>query len=78
MYAVEFEAPIKDGVVRIPKDYRNLYENREVRVFIMPIKNNKKDSFNPKDFFGVGNLSKNEIDSYIQSLKDEWDKGSEK
>ena len=39
MYAVEFEAPIKDGVVHIPKDYHNLYENREVRVFIMPINN---------------------------------------
>ncbi len=73
MYAVEFEAPIKDGVVHIPKDYHNLYENREVRVFIIPIKEfNKKDSFNPKDFFGLGNVSKDEIDDYIQSSKDEW------
>ncbi len=74
MYAVEFEASIKDGVVHIPKDYHNLYENREVRVFIMPIKKfNKKDSFNPKDFFGVTNMSKYEIDDYIQLSKDEWD-----
>ncbi len=78
MYAVEFEAPVKDGVVHIPKDYRNLYENRKVRVFIMPIKKDKKDSFNPKDFFGAANISKDEIDSYLQSSKDEWDKSSEK
>ncbi len=74
MYAVEFEAPIKDGIVRIPKDYHNLYENRKVRVFIVPMKKiNKKVPFNPKNFFGAGSIKKDEIDNYIQSSKDEWD-----
>jgi len=74
MYAVEFEAPVTDGAICIPKDYHSLYENREVRVFIMPIKKfNNKDSFNPKDFFGVANISKHEIDNHMQSSKNEWD-----
>jgi len=30
MYAVEFQAPIKNGVVHLPKNYRNLYESQEV------------------------------------------------
>ena len=35
MYAVEFEAPIKDGVVRIPKEYKDLQDKRRVKLFIV-------------------------------------------
>ncbi len=74
MYAVEFQAPIKNGAIHLPKNYRDLYESQEVQVFIMPIKRkNIKYSFNPKDFFGVAKTSKDEIDQYLQSAKSEWD-----
>ncbi len=74
MYAVEFQAPIKNGAVHLPKNYRDLYESQEVQVFIMPIKEKKVRSlFNPKQFFGVAKISKEEVDQYLKSSKSEWD-----
>jgi hypothetical protein len=35
MYAVEFETTIKNGVVHIPKEYKDLQEKRRVRFLIM-------------------------------------------
>jgi hypothetical protein len=35
MYAVEFEATIENGIVRIPQEYKDLQEKREVRFVIM-------------------------------------------
>ena len=34
MYAIEFEADLKDGVLTIPDDYRSLY-NQHVRVVML-------------------------------------------
>lgn len=31
------------------------------------------NSFNPKDFFGVANSSKVEIDTYLQQNQNQWD-----
>jgi hypothetical protein len=41
MYAVEFQATIENGIVRIPKEYKDLQEKREVRFFIMYDSNDK-------------------------------------
>ena len=74
MHAVEFQAPIKNGVLHLPENYRNLYESQEVQVFIMPIKGKQeKRSFDTKQFFGVAKVSKKEIDQYLQSSQSEWD-----
>ena len=74
MHAVEFQAPIKNGAVCLPKNYKNLYENQEVQVFIIPIKDKKvKHSFDPREFFGVAKISKDKVDQYLQSTKSEWD-----
>ena len=43
MYAVEFEAPIKDGIVRIPKEYKDLQDKREFRGQVLRI--NLKQEF---------------------------------
>jgi hypothetical protein len=32
-----------------------------------------QDTFNPRDFFGVANSSKTDIDNYLKQDKDEWD-----
>ena len=32
-----------------------------------------KNDFNPRDFFGVGNSSKSEIDSYLRESNSDWD-----
>jgi len=71
MYAIEFTTQIENGIVKIPKNYQNL-SNQNVQVFILPIKK-PKDTFNPRDFFGVTSFSKSEIDSYLQDSRDEWD-----
>jgi len=40
----------------------------------MPIKGKQeKHSFDPKQFFGVAKISKEEIDQYLQSSQSEWD-----
>jgi hypothetical protein len=41
MYVVEFQATIENGIVRIPKEYKDLQEKREVRFFIMYDSNDK-------------------------------------
>ena len=50
MYAVEFEAPIQNGVVYIPKEYKDLQEKSKARFLVIyddaekkaNIKKNKK------------------------------------
>ncbi len=35
MHAIEFHAVIENGIVHIPKEYKDLQEKREVRFFIL-------------------------------------------
>ena len=35
MYAVEFEAPVENGIVHIPKQYQELQQNPKVRFVAM-------------------------------------------
>ena len=35
MYAVEFETTIKNGIVHIPKEYKDLQEKQKVRFLVM-------------------------------------------
>jgi len=48
-----------------PKNMIRIYSNEEAMV--------SNESFNPRDFFGVANSSKSEIDSYLNKNQDEWD-----
>ena len=50
----------------LPKNKIKL--NFENIVFTSP-----KETFNPRDFFGVANSSKAEIDSYLKQNNNEWD-----
>jgi len=43
MYAVEFDTSIKDGVIRIPKEYENVKENQNAKVIIL-LKENLENS----------------------------------
>ena len=72
MYAVEFKAHIEDGLVRIPKDYENLY-NQDVQIIIIPLGKKKGDTFDPKEFFGASKFSKKEIDQHLSDSKNSWD-----
>jgi len=42
MYTVQFQANIENGIVHIPKEYKDLQEKREVRFFIMYDNNKHK------------------------------------
>ena len=48
-----------------PKNMIRIYSNEEAMV--------SNESFNPRDFFGVANSSKVEIDRYLQENQNEWD-----
>ena len=45
MYAVEFKAPIENGVVHIPKKYKDLQENMEATFVVMYEENRNEDSY---------------------------------
>ncbi len=47
MYAVEFEAPIEDGIVRIPQQYQELQQNPKARFIV--IYTNNADNLTKRD-----------------------------
>lgn len=54
----------------IPKNLVNI--KKEFQEKKVPHKN-PSNTFNPRNFFGVANSSKVEIDRYLQENKNEWD-----
>ncbi len=44
MNAIEFKAPIHNGMVQIPKEYQELYNKESVQVFIIPVNNTQPKS----------------------------------
>jgi len=62
-YIMFFLENIPKNLVNIKKDFQSkTVSPRE-----------ESNSFNPRDFFGVANSSKAEIDSYLQQNRNEWD-----
>jgi len=54
----------------IPKNLVKIKEELQVKTTKHTERSN---SFNPRDFFGVANSSKVEIDKYLQQNQNEWD-----
>ena len=54
----------------IPKNLVNIKKEFQVKTLNDTELSN---SFNPKDFFGVANSSKVEIDTYLQENQNDWD-----
>jgi hypothetical protein len=54
----------------IPKNLVNIKKELQIKTL-----NHQKPSnnFDPRDFFGVANSSKKQIDSYLQENQNEWD-----
>ncbi len=73
MYAVEFEASIKNGIVHVPKKYQEVYNQEKAQIFIISADKPKSKPFNPKEFFGVADSSKEQIDEYLKDSRDEWE-----
>jgi hypothetical protein len=54
----------------IPKNLVNIKKEFQVKTTKQTEASNP---FNPRDFFGVANSSKDEIDSYLHQNQNEWD-----
>jgi hypothetical protein len=62
-YIMFFLENIPKNLVNIKKEFQSkTVPHREI-----------SNAFNPRDFFGVANSSKAEIDSYLEQNKNEWD-----
>ena len=48
MYAVEFNAPIHNGVVQIPLEYKELYEQQMAKFFVMIDGQQANNTITPK------------------------------
>lgn len=48
MYAVEFEAPIENGIVHIPKKYQKLQQSKKAR-FVVLYNDNSNDTIKKND-----------------------------
>jgi len=53
----------------IPKNLVNIKKELQSKAYTQEPSN----SFNPRDFFGIANSSKVEIDSYLKQNQNEWD-----
>jgi hypothetical protein len=71
--AVEFETSIENGIVKIPKEYQKVLNEKKVQIFIIPTHESTRKIFNPREFYGVTHSSKKEIDTYLNHSKDEWE-----
>ena len=61
MYAIEFEADVKNHTIKIPKEYREL-ESKHIKIFIIEIQN--QTTTLPKGF-----LEPIQVQSYNQIAK---------
>ena len=71
MYAVEFEAHIENGIVQVPAQYSSL-QSVDAKIIILAHEPNDSKRFDPTEFFGNAQSSKQEIDNYLNASKDEW------
>lgn len=61
--------------LHIPKKYIN----KNIEVIVLPLFDLEKDtqsgskSFNPKEFYGISAQSKQSIDGYLASSREEWE-----
>jgi anti-sigma28 factor (negative regulator of flagellin synthesis) len=75
MYAVEFKAPIENGVVYIPKEYKDLQQNMEATFVVMYEENQNKDKYFDKRKKQLHQLKKDiENGNVKMSDNDEFEK----
>lgn len=74
MHAIEFEADIENGVIRLPAIYHKLPKTHARIIVLTDAAPTCKQAtaFNPRLFFGVGRQSKAAIDAYLQEARAGW------
>lgn len=71
MHAIEFEADIENGVVRLPENYKKT-DRVHAKVILLTEEHALDRAFDPKEFFGVARHTKAEIDAYLADAKAGW------
>jgi len=66
MYAVEFITSIKNGVVRIPDQYKELQQKESVKILILMEEPGKDISY------GINDMRKSEISGDIENIFDKF------
>jgi hypothetical protein len=69
-YKVVIQADLLKEIIPIPSEF----EHKEVEVNISL---HQKKKFNPREYRGIGNETKEKIDLKIASLRNEWNSYSE-
>lgn len=71
MYSLEFEADIENGIMHVPE---SLGQKGRVhaKVSILVDDGQAGGSFEPKNYYGLGNAQKQEIDAYLASSRNNW------
>jgi len=64
MYAVEFQAPIKDGIVYIPKKYQDLQQNKKATIIVM------YEKINNENYDDINYMTESSVNT-IEDWKDE-------
>ena len=72
MYAVEFETHIENGIVQVPEKYTSL-QSVDAKIIILAKETANDTVFDPSTFFGSTNVSKKEIDAYLNASRNEWE-----
>ena len=62
-YIMFFLENLPKNLVNIKKDFKSKNTSQK----------KPSNSFNPRDFFGIANCSKSEIDRYLQETRSDWD-----
>ncbi|MEO1954846.1 MAG: hypothetical protein ABGW74_09085 [Campylobacterales bacterium] len=76
MYAVEFEAPIENGIVHIPKEYQELQQTKNARFVVMydtkdtndEILDNFKTGIEELKLIKQGKLDSKSIEDFLDEL----------
>ena len=69
-YTVIVKSDKLKDVIPIPSEF----EHKDVEVSISLA---RKKKFDPKKYRGIGKASKESIDSYLKSVRSEWDRDGE-
>ena len=70
-YSIEFEAEVVGNTIALPTQCRFLEEVR-VRVIVHVPTQVEDGSFNPKDYFGLGKLTRQACDGFLAKGRDGW------
>lgn len=71
MQAIEFEAQLKDGVIKLPEPYRYWRENGSVKVIVLAQEDQTRQENDINRHAGKVTLTEDPLE-YQNAMRDEW------